>query len=343
MRVLAESYRVCDDAHAAGGVPVRAGPGAAGHAVGCADRGLGRSAPRRRAAGAVDGVAGARPRARGPPAVACRRGPLPRRGRGPGRRGRGVSRAGDTGAASRGSRSGRCWCPGRWPTPPGGLVGALLADRPLLLLDEPTEGVDSDTEAAIVGVLPISATGVPSCWSRTAASRCGTATGCSNCPSRPTATIRLHPPAGTAPAPGPRPRRHQPPDRRGRAHLHPRRPTAPGGPGSSAPRDRNGACSRPRRCSARSRREAVALTGPSGSGKSTVVAARCAGPASAAGWTGCPTGWTHRSARTAVRSPVASASGSGRPGRCWPTARCSSSTNRPHTSTGRPLVRPHRR
>ena len=30
---------------------------------------------------------------------------------------------------------------------------AVLADRPLLLLDEPTEGVDADTEAAIVAVI----------------------------------------------------------------------------------------------------------------------------------------------------------------------------------------------
>ncbi|HEY2191273.1 MAG TPA: thiol reductant ABC exporter subunit CydD [Actinomycetospora sp.] len=34
------------------------------------------------------------------------------------------------------------------------LARALLADRPLLLLDEPTEGVDAETEAAIVAALP---------------------------------------------------------------------------------------------------------------------------------------------------------------------------------------------
>jgi ATP-binding cassette, subfamily C, bacterial CydCD len=39
------------------------------------------------------------------------------------------------------------------------LARAVLADRPLLLLDEPTEGVDSDTEATIIDALPRIAAG----------------------------------------------------------------------------------------------------------------------------------------------------------------------------------------
>ena len=34
------------------------------------------------------------------------------------------------------------------------LARAVLADRPLLLLDEPTEGVDADTEDALLAALP---------------------------------------------------------------------------------------------------------------------------------------------------------------------------------------------
>ena len=85
LRTMTERYRRETMRDPAGGVPVRARAGAAGHAVGGAGRGVGRAAARRGAAGPRDRAAGDRAGARGVPAAARggRAVPRQRRGRSP--------------------------------------------------------------------------------------------------------------------------------------------------------------------------------------------------------------------------------------------------------------------
>ena len=138
----------------------------------------------------------------------------------------------------------------RWP-------GRVLADRPLLLLDEPTEGVDADTEDALLAALPgvtAGRTAILVSHRAEVLARCATVSSTLPAPARPAVRAAT---ASPRPAPqergpvaalgSPRPTPSPPAPMRGGAGGWPAVEPARGPPGTRPARARRTArCRRPR-------------------------------------------------------------------------------------------------